>query len=272
MDQATLKAKELGRWTTVMPGWRKHDAQLVRAWDVVSERVLDAAGVGPGARVLDVASGTVGPTGRVLGVDFVEPMLEFAREKAAALGLTNLELRRVDGEALDVPDASFDAVTIRWGLMFMPDPGACLARAHRALRPGGRISLACWAGPELNPWVTVAMAAVGRHLELPTPPPGAPGIFAFADRARLVATIEAAGFHDVRVEPLEGVGLDFATGADYFTFTSEIAGPLAGLLAQLDPAKQAIVAREIAADAEKASKVLGRVVLPGVTWVAWGTK
>lgn len=45
---------------------------------------------------------------------------------------------------LDLAPASFDAVTIRWGLMFMPAPETCLACAHKALKPGGRICITTW--------------------------------------------------------------------------------------------------------------------------------
>jgi ubiquinone/menaquinone biosynthesis C-methylase UbiE len=282
MDKATMKTKELGNWTRVAPGWRKHDEALARAFKPVTERLLDEAAVGPGGRVLDIASGTgepalpaavrVGAAGRVLGLDFVEDMLDCAREKADVRGLTNVEFRRVDGETLDVPGASFDAVTMRWGLMFMPDPGACLTRARGALRDGGRLALACWAAPERNPWVTVAMGVLKRHMELPTPAPGATGIFAFADPSRLAATVEAAGFRDVRVDAVELRPIDMATGAEYFAFTFELAGPLAALFAQLDQRTQELVAREVADDAETRSLVPGRVVLPGATWVASATK
>lgn len=282
MDKSAMKAKELGNWTRVASGWRKHDDYLSRTFKNVSDRLLDGAGVAPGGRVIDIASGTgepaipaalrVGPAGRVLGTDFVEEMLDCAREKADAHGLTNLEFRRLDGEALDVPEASFDAVTMRFGLMFMPDPAACLTRAYGALRPDGRISLSCWAAPERNPWVTVAMGVLKRHMEIPTPPPGATGMFAFGDPERLRATIAAAGFRDVRVEEVEIPVIDFATGAEYFSFTFDLAGPLAALFAQLDQATQELVAREVAEEATRASKAQGRILLPGVTWVATGTK
>ncbi|HXI59527.1 MAG TPA: methyltransferase domain-containing protein [Polyangia bacterium] len=282
MDKSAMKTRELGNWTRVAPGWRKYDEYLSRTFRPVSERLLDEAGVGPGHRVLDIASGTgepaipaalrVGDAGFVLGSDFVEEMLACAREKADAHGLPRLEFRRLDGELLDVPDASFDAVTMRWGLMFMPDPGACLKQAYRALRPGGRIALSCWAAPERNPWLTVAMGVLKRYIEIPSPPAGATGIFAFADPSRLRAAIEAAGFRDVRVDPLDVDAIDFATGAEYFSFVFEIAGPLTSLYAQLDQATQEQVARDVAAEARRASRSRERVSLSGVTWVATGTK
>src|SRR5688500_16497060 len=147
-ETAGLKAKEQKVWTNVAPGWRTHDAFLVRATAAVTERMLQLTDLGPGKQMPDIASGTgepaipaarmVGPAGRVTGTDFVEDMLKSAREKAARAGLRNVEFQRADGEALEFPDASFDAVTIRFGLMFMPEPETCLRAVHRVLKPGGR--------------------------------------------------------------------------------------------------------------------------------------
>jgi enediyne biosynthesis protein CalE5 len=147
-----MKARELQSWSSVAPNWRKHDKRLTEAFGRVSLALLDQAGVKEGDAVLDVACGTgepaipaalrVGPNGRVFATDFVAGMVDFAREKAAAAGLRNIEFRVMDGEQLDLPWATFDAATLRWGLMFMPDPTACLQRIHRALKSGARLALA----------------------------------------------------------------------------------------------------------------------------------
>jgi SAM-dependent methyltransferase len=208
----------------------------------------------------------VGATGQVLGLDFVEEMLAFAREKAASLGLKNVEFRRMDGEELEAPAGSFDAVTMRWGLMFMPDPVACLKRALGALKKGGTFTTTCWAAPEKNPWASLPLAVLKRHMEVPTPPPGAPGLFAFADPSRLRTTIEAAGFSDVQVEPVELNMCDFDKGAEYVAYTLELAGPIAVLFHQLTKEQQSQVAKEMAGEAERIGG--GRVVLPGLTWLA----
>lgn len=65
-------------------------------------------------------------------------MLAVAREKAAKAGLGIDTVELYIAETLDVTAGSFDAVTIRWGLMFMPEPMACLAAAHKALKPDWR--------------------------------------------------------------------------------------------------------------------------------------
>ncbi len=103
----------------------------------------------PGGRALDVATGTgdlafalarvVGPTGRVVGIDFSDPMLDVARHKAYDAPAAP-EFRRAD--ALDLPfdDGSFDAVTIGFGLRNVTDVPRALSEMRRVLRPGGRMA------------------------------------------------------------------------------------------------------------------------------------
>jgi enediyne biosynthesis protein CalE5 len=274
----TLSAKEREHedWTRVAPGWKKHDARLRASYAPVTERMLQTARVGARERVLDIACGTgepalsaaeqVGPAGYVLGTDFVEEMLAFARLKAARRGLLHVDFRRVDGEELEVPAGSFDAVLIRWGLMLMPDPLACLVRARRALRTGGRISVACWAGPDRNPAIAIPMSVLMRHVDAPDL--GAPGAFAFADPDQLRATLERAGFCDVELEqvPIDDGG-EHDDGVAFCSFVREVAVPAARLFAQLAPAQQRETEREIAGAVEVYRRGK-RVGVPGLTWIA----
>jgi SAM-dependent methyltransferase len=273
-----VKDREQQSWTQVAPGWARHDERLRDSLNPVSEKMLAAVRLEPGQRVLDIASGTgepallaaarVGPGGHVLGTDYVEGMLAFARTKAERAGLGNVEFRLADGEELDVPAGSFDAVLIRWGLMFMPEPDQCLARARAALVPGGHIAVACWAAPDRNPWAAVPMGVMRRHVEMPAPPPGSPGLFAFADPARLRASLTAAGFADVALEEVPApIGGEFSDGASFVTFILDLAGPLARLFASLPREKQDVVAGEMAAEIEKLGAP-GHLRVPAVTWIA----
>ena len=108
MNSDDMKAKELQSWSSVVPGWRKHDRRLSEAFRSVSAALLDKAGVKTGRHVLDVACGTgepaipaaqrVGPTGSVFATDLVAGMVAFAKEKARALALDNIESAVTDGE------------------------------------------------------------------------------------------------------------------------------------------------------------------------------
>jgi demethylmenaquinone methyltransferase / 2-methoxy-6-polyprenyl-1,4-benzoquinol methylase len=120
-------------------------------------RAADLARVGPGSRVLDIATGTgdlalelarrVAPGGEVLGSDFSEGMLARARQKARALdggapsGARGAELRFEWGDGLELPYAEdeFDAATNGFGLRNFPDRARGLAEMVRVVRPGGRV-------------------------------------------------------------------------------------------------------------------------------------
>src|SRR5690349_7569314 len=116
-------------WTLAVRGLRKHDARMRASGAPVTEHMLQTARVDADDRVLDIACGTgepaltaaeqVGPAGHVLGTDFVEGMLAVARAQAMRRELANVDFRRVDGEELEVRAGAYDAVLIRWGLMFM---------------------------------------------------------------------------------------------------------------------------------------------------------
>jgi demethylmenaquinone methyltransferase/2-methoxy-6-polyprenyl-1,4-benzoquinol methylase len=115
------------------------------------ERAADVADVGPGGRVLDVATGTgdmalelarrVWPGGEVVGSDFSEGMLDRARVKAEANDPRAVRPRFEWGDALELPypDASFDAATVGFGARNFSDLGAGLAELARVVKPGGRV-------------------------------------------------------------------------------------------------------------------------------------
>jgi demethylmenaquinone methyltransferase/2-methoxy-6-polyprenyl-1,4-benzoquinol methylase len=126
---------------------------LDRRW---RERAADLAALGPGARALDVATGTgdlavalkrrVGPEGEVVGSDFSEGMLELARAKAGDVAFES-------GNALDLPyaDGSFDAATVGFGARNFADLARGLSEMTRVVRPGGRVVVLEITTPERPP-------------------------------------------------------------------------------------------------------------------------
>lgn len=108
------------------------------------ERAADLAGVGPGERALDVATGTgdlavalasrVTPGGEVVGVDFSEGMLAVARSKAPAL-----RFEAGNALALAYPDGAFDTATVGFGARNFADLDRGLAEMARVVRPGGKV-------------------------------------------------------------------------------------------------------------------------------------
>ena len=108
--------------------WRQRAAEIVRQWEPC--RVLDLA-TGSGDLALTIAKKL--PETEITGADFCVEMLERARSK----GLTNTVV--ADALHLPFPDASFDAVTVAFGLRNMADWGAALAEMTRVLVPGGNL-------------------------------------------------------------------------------------------------------------------------------------
>src|SRR5215218_1660338 len=180
-------------WTGAIDWWRSYAEMEARLTAAVSERMLDLAGLAPGMRVLDIASGSgepalaaarrLGLSGHVLATDLVPSVLKLAKERAAHAGVTNIEFRVADAETLEVPEASFDVATVRWGLMYIPDAAGALARIRRALRPGGALVVAAWAAPEQVSF-TLPRRILARHRELPPVAPDAPAVSRFGEPGR----------------------------------------------------------------------------------------
>jgi demethylmenaquinone methyltransferase/2-methoxy-6-polyprenyl-1,4-benzoquinol methylase len=175
------------------------------------KRAADMANVGPGDRVLDVATGTgdlaielagrLQPGGEVIGSDFSERMLELAREKAPGL---RFEL----GNALDLdyPDDSFDAVTVGFGARNFSDLPAGLVEMARVVRPGGRVVVLEITTPQRPPlswffglWFDRVVPMLGRVAGDPDAYTYLPSsVRRFPDARGLAAAMVAVGLVDVR--------------------------------------------------------------------------
>ena len=106
----------------------------------------------------------------------------------------------MDMQAIDLPDASVDAVVCRFGYMLVPDPALALRETRRVLRPGRRLAFATWAPAARNPWASAyGRALIERGLQDP-PAPSDPGQFALAEPDLIEALVRAAGFAEVAVE------------------------------------------------------------------------
>jgi len=280
-DNDTLKQRERDTWASVADGWRRRDELLRKGAAPVTQRMLELAGITAGHRILDIASGTGEPSisaariasghGKVIGTDLTEEMLVYAREKAIEAGLTNIEYHCVDGETLAFPANSFDAVTLRWGLMFMPEPVACLRQAHTVMKTDARIAAACWSAPDKNPFVGVLLQTLDKYMDLPRPPPGTPGIFALADPQRLEQLFAAAGFRNIELEELEIDVLEVADGQGYWDAISDLAAPVMTLVRQLDDAERERYIAEVISTAD-ALRDAASLRMRGTTWIAAASK
>ncbi len=160
----------------------------------------------------------------MLGVDLSGQMIELARRLAAGQGIANARFEQADAQIHPFPAASFDVAISRTGTMFFGDPTAAFANIARALRPGGRLAMLVWQGPEVNEWIRELTGALAAGRELPVPPSGAPGPFAQADPGAARAVLAAAGFTHIEVDGLRQP-MWFGTGAeDAHTFVQELMG------------------------------------------------
>jgi ubiquinone/menaquinone biosynthesis C-methylase UbiE len=176
-----------------------------------AREALDRAQLRPGARLLDVATGTgivlrlarerEPGLARVTGLDLMGGMLAVARERADAAGL---DIELVEGDALDLPfeDESFDAATCQQGVQFFPDRVQALRELRRVLVPGGRAVVACWAEMAASP-AHEAIADVVAKL-VPEAEAAARNPYSLASADALASLLREAGFADVEVERVEG--------------------------------------------------------------------
>jgi ubiquinone/menaquinone biosynthesis C-methylase UbiE len=142
-----LREASRAMWASVAAAWGEHAGYVDSRSAAVARTMLDASGVHHGERVLELACGPggvgivaadiVGPDGAVVLSDFAPEMTAIAARRARGLGLTNVTTRELDLERIDYPDASFDVVLCRDGLMLVADPATAVREARRVLRPNG---------------------------------------------------------------------------------------------------------------------------------------
>ena len=279
-DAAKYKNAQREQWNKDGAAWRRWTPTLDRWYGEATRQMLDLARVQPGQRILDIAAGAgepavsaaerVGPSGYVLATDISEGIVELARQVAHERGLRQIETRAMDGEKLDLPDASFDAVLCRLGLMYMPHPVTALREWRRALRPGGRVAVAVFSTPERNPWGAVPASIIRRRAQLPPPVPGQPGPFSLGGPGVLEGLFRQAGFADpeVRAVPVPHAA---NSAAEYVRVASEAFGGFNAMMAQLPPDERESVWNEVEG-AMRSFESPGGFVVPGECLVGAATK
>ncbi|HLI26151.1 MAG TPA: class I SAM-dependent methyltransferase [Chloroflexota bacterium] len=240
-ELAAFRALEHQAWETVVgcyaEGFGPLTCQLV-------EPLLDAVHAGPGTRLLDVACGpgyvaaaAAARGARARGVDFAAAMVALARARypqvAFAVG---------DAEALDFPDAQFDAVTCNFGVLHLARPQQALAEAYRVLAPGGWYGFTVWASPEHAVGFQLVLRAVEQYGNPHVPLPQGPPFFRYSEPAVARGALEAVGFVEccARVVPLVW---HLPTADALFTIMAQGTARTAALLrAQTPAAREAIAA------------------------------
>jgi SAM-dependent methyltransferase len=249
-------------------GWEAERETVAAVNAPVTDALLAAIAPAPSDLVLDLAAGTgdvseaVAARGaRVLATDLSPVMVEAARRR----GIAGAEHRVLDMQAIDLPDASVDAVVSRFGYMLVPDPALALRETRRVLKPGRPLAFATWAPAKRNPWATAyGPVLIERGLQEP-PRPGEPGQFALGEPQLIEDLVRTAGFEDVGVVEVP-VEYRFPSWDEYRRVMASLAASLRDALAGLDDATRAEVDAAARARLEP-FRVPDGYLLPGVALV-----
>ena len=270
----SYKAQLRATWDGLGPAWQQWQDFFECGAGQITEWMVNAARVGAGDVVLDVATGAgepaltvseiVGPAGRVVGIDQSEKMVEAARLRAGERD--NLTFLVEDIEQLgEEAGSNYDVVLSRFGLMFTESLPRSLATFVRVMNGGGRCSIAAWSAPRKVPVIGLAFGIAAAKLELPPPPPDIPGPFGMAEPGPVLDALSAAGFVNVCSQE---VTITFkASSADEFVAYCQatLPGWLAAKVAErFGTEKDSPVWSEVAESVAPYTQPDGRLELPSV--------
>lgn len=199
-DTLSFAELELREWSDSSVA-HSYARAFASAAGMVVPYLVDGVGARPDIDVLDlccghgnVSEGLVEAGARVTGLDFSPAMLELARDAVPAA-------RFVQGDAmhLDFEAASFDGVTIGFGMPHVPDPPRVIEQARRVLRSGGRIAFSVWCGPEVDTALGYVFGAINAHGHPDIVLPPGPGANDYADPSRAFPVLQSAGFGQCRL-------------------------------------------------------------------------
>lgn len=188
-----FKAFEKSGWEKAADAYHHHWGKLSRQ---SIESMLDAANVGTGSRLLDLASGagyaSAAATGRgavATGIDFSKAQVKLARQTYAGI-----DFQEGNAEDLQFDANIFDAVVMGFGINHLPNPEAAFSEAFRVLKPGGRFAFTVWAAPETHTGFGIVLSAIERFGATKAKLPPAPPYFRFADGGEAKRIFEQTGF------------------------------------------------------------------------------
>ncbi len=248
-----IREQQKQSWNKFSAGWKKWDALTMDFLQPMGEQIIEVLKPEGNSRILDIASGTGEPAlsiaqrlsgGKVVLTDLAEDMLAIAKENAAQRGITNIETKQCDAGELPFATNSFDGVSCRFGFMFFPDMQLAANEMARVLRHGGRIVTTVWNVPEKNFWVTAVMGTINKHLELPAPEPGAPGMFRCAKPGLMEEMFEQAGLKNIRVKEVSSK-LKAGTTDRYWNMMTEVAAPVVAALSQANEEQYKKIKEEV---------------------------
>jgi len=244
-DLAAVKTKQQVMWAS------GDFAVIGTTLQIVGELICEAADVGGGENVLDVAAGNGNATlaaarrfARVTSTDYVPALLEGGRRRADAEGL-KVTFEFADAEALPYAAASYDVILSTFGVMFAPDHSKSASELLRVCRLGGRIGLASWT-PE--GFIGQMFRVVGKHV----PPPAgvkSPALWGTRDHLQTLFAGAASIEHTVREFPFR-----YESAEHFVEIFRTFYGPVHKAFAALDASGQAALETDLLALLERCAR------------------
>ncbi len=240
-SEETVSSAPAGPLSTVEP-WNlvadAYAAELVPQFERYSRDALRLSQLSPGAHILDVAAGpgtlsllaaSVGV--KVSAIDFSPLMLEQFRQRAAAAGVTDLDIREGDGQNLPYESDYFDGAFSMFGLIFFPDRIKGMQEMRRVIKPGARAVISSWM-PFEGPFVTVMEAL---RTELPGIPFGK-AKSPLGDAVEFIEELTTAGFQEVKMKVVEHA-MEFSSMDEFWERVQRTTAPVALLKKKIGPEK-----------------------------------
>lgn len=251
LEQIRDQQKE--SWNRFSQGWKKWNDLTMDFLKPAGDEIIRSLNLKNDAKVLDVASGigepglTIAemlPGAKVISTDLAENMVEMAGEMANKRGVRNFESMVSDVSELPFEDNTFDAVSCRFGFMFFPDMFLAAKEMVRVLKPGGRLAVAVWNVPEKNFWVTAIAGTINKNMDLPAPPPDAPGMFRCSKSGLIRDLFRQAGLKNTSETEVAGK-LNCGTADVYWDMMTEVAAPFVAALGKADDTTKAKIKNEV---------------------------
>jgi SAM-dependent methyltransferase len=193
--------------------WVEAQDSLDQMFKPFEDLLIEAVSTAPAAAVLDIGCGTgsttlavaglLGAQRRCVGIDISEPMLAAARARAEREG-SAASFIRADAQRYTFEPASFDMFISRFGVMFFENCVQAFANLRRAATDDARLRFVAWRSAKENPFMTTAERAAAPLLpNIPARRQNAPGQFAFADRHRVYSILQASGWAEIDIRPVD---------------------------------------------------------------------
>jgi ubiquinone/menaquinone biosynthesis C-methylase UbiE len=257
-------------------GWDRAADPYHRHWGSLSqqsaEAMLDAARVGKGSRVLDVATGAgyvaaaaAARGAHAVGLDFSAAQVDLAR--ATYPGVV---FEQGDAEALPLADGSFDAIVVGFGVNHLPHPERAFAEAFRVLDHGGIFAYTVWAAPKPGEGFGIVLRAIENHGDKSVSLPPAPPYFRFADAEEARRVFEATGFVEPRTRIVDQFWWHDGPDQVFDAFHEGAVRATAMLRGQPEAAREKI--RTVVRGEVERLRRDGQYVVPVPAALSWGRK